>query len=83
MMREENSDKNNSLDMYKSYNVDHLGLVSSMFDELGIVDLIDRECPTFIDDNNLNFEDFRMQKDLLDDYKPWYSRFVRKGKKNV
>ena len=42
MMREENSDKNNSLDMYKSYNVDHLGLVSSMFDELGIGDLIDR-----------------------------------------
>ena len=30
---------------YKSYNLDHLGLVASMFDELGIGELIDRVVP--------------------------------------
>jgi len=31
-----------SKEQYKSYNLDHLGLVAGMYDELGIGDLLDQ-----------------------------------------
>ena len=61
----------------KRYNsINHLPLY--------IVELVNQQCPTFIESSAPFLNDFRSQTDLLDSYKPWYSSITKKirNKKN-